>query len=357
MPTNLRLYHKMFAQICQWLPAERITRCRNLAWLVSGLYLSGAIHLSHIVREWATPGKAPSLVNRLRRFLSNEQVTVRSYYRPLAQQLLQPYRGQTIRLLIDCTKVGFQHRLLTVSIAYRKRALPLVWSVHPGRKGHITAAEQIALLRTVLPLLPADGTVWLMGDSGFQSVPLLRWLGRQGWHFVIRLSGQPKIWQPGKSWQKLAHLPLKPGQTQTLGWVRLTNKHNYGWLWLVLHWDKDQPRPWFLVSDHPQSRQMLRLYAVRMWTDELYGDLKGHGFDLEATHLRCTDRINRLVLAVCIAYVWLLCLGAWLVKRGWRHLIDRKDRRDKSYFRLGLDWLKRCFRLGQPIRLHFSPYP
>jgi hypothetical protein len=41
-----------------------------------------------------------------------------------------------------------------------------------------------------------------------------------------------------------------------------------------------------------------------MWTEELYGDLKGHGFDLEATHLDDADRIARLVLAVCINFVW-----------------------------------------------------
>ena len=34
----------------------------------------------------------------------------------------------------------------------------------------------------------------------------------------------------------------------------------------------------------------------------MYGDMKGHGFDLEATHLDDADRISRLVLAVCSRY-------------------------------------------------------
>ena len=88
----------------------------------------------------------------------------------------------------------------------------------------------------------------------------------------------------------------------------------------------------------------------------MYGDMKGHGFDLEATHLRHAERISRLMLGVCLAYTWLISLGSWVVKRGYRHLIDRKDRRDKSLFRLGWDWIERCCSRNLPFRLQFIPY-
>lgn len=90
--------------------------------------------------------------------------------------------------------------------------------------------------------------------------------------------------------------------------------------------------------------------------EETYGDFKGHGFDLEATHLKDAARISRLVLAICILFVWSITLGSWVVKRGFRHFVDCKSRRDKSYFRIGLDWVERCFSLKQPVPLHFRPY-
>jgi len=43
MSNNLRMYHKILTQLCQWLPDERITRMRNLALLVTGLFLSGKV--------------------------------------------------------------------------------------------------------------------------------------------------------------------------------------------------------------------------------------------------------------------------------------------------------------------------
>lgn len=67
-------------------------------------------------------------------------------------------------------------------------------------------------------------------------------------------------------------------------------------------------------------------------------------------------RINRLILAVFIDFVWLISLGSRVVKRGDRHYVDVKSRRDKSYFRIGLDWVERCFRLDKPIPIIFSFY-
>lgn len=93
-----------------------------------------------------------------------------------------------------------------------------------------------------------------------------------------------------------------------------------------------------------------------MWTEERYGDMKGQGVDLEATHLADERRMARLVLAVALSFVWLISLGSWLVKRGVRHLIDVKSRHN-SYFRLGFDWVERCLRLNLPVPLRFLPYP
>jgi hypothetical protein len=353
---NLQLYHKMVQQFCQWFPQERITRIRNQALLTVGLYLSGSVHSSKIVSEWPLPGKDPSLVNRLNRFLNNPRMDVPDWYQPIAANMLAALAGQPIRLIIDCTKVGFSHRIMVVGLAYRKRTLPLAWRVYRGPKGHTTYQEQIELLRQVSRWLPADSPVCLLGDAGFQSVHLLNWLGRRHWHFIIRQPGRCKVWQPRRPWVKIGELALEEGQTRTLGWVRLTEKHNAGWFWLVMHWEKGEDEPWYLVSNRPDETQMIRSYRLRMWIEEMYGDFKGHGFDLEATHLRSAQRIHQLLLGVCIAYVWLIALGSWVIKNGCRHLIDHKSRRDKSYFRLGWDWIAWCFRNNRAVPIRFVPY-
>jgi hypothetical protein len=356
MSTNLPLYHEVLEQLCQWLPSERITRLRNMALLLVGMQQAGGIHLSLIVRKW--PGidsKEMSLVNRLRRFLNNHRVRTRLWYEPLLRLILESWSGQEIRLIIDCTKVGFNFRLLTISLAYKKRALPLVWSVHRGRKGHVGYQQQLALFNYLAPFLPENAPVWVMGDAGFESVYLLGWLKERNWHFVLRHPGKNQVRWPGQPWVKLGDIPVTEGQTHYIGWVHLTEKHDAGPFWLVIHWAKGEDEPWYLISDTPDKHPLINRYRIRMWTEEMYGDMKGHGFDIESTHLDDADRISRLFLAVCINFVWFITLGSWVVKRGFRHFVDHKSRRDKSYFRIGWDWIERCARLGRPIPIRFKP--
>ena len=356
MRDNLRLYHTITDQMCKWFPDERITRVRNMALFLSGLYLSRKVHLSLIVRKWPTAGKVPSLVNRLRRFLDNPRVCVRDYYRPVAESLVGAFHGQPMRLILDTTQLGFHSRMTTVSIGYRKRALPLVWSVHQGKKGWIPVKKQIALLRWVAELIPEGAEVWVMGDCEFQHVPLISWVKDQGWHYVLRQQGKVVVWEPGEAQKQLADYDLQEGETRYLDCVYLTRDYHYGPVSMVLHWEEGEEKPWYLATDRLATWRTLQIYKIRMWTEEMYGDMKGHGFDLESTHLQGLDRLSRLVLGVCLVYVWLICLGSWVVKNGLRHWVDRKDRRDKSYFRLGWDWLERCLAQGQSLKLRFVPY-
>jgi hypothetical protein len=358
MRNNLHIYHKVLGQLCQWLPDERLSRKRNLALLVTGIYLSAAVHLALVVREWPVEAKSPSLVTRLQRFLDNERLSPRRCYQPLAAELIAAFATTGLRLVIDVTKVGFNHRAMVVGLAYRRRTLPLTWSVHRGSKGVVDVNRIIDLLTEVYALVPYDCPVEIVADCGFRSADLLRWLRQREWHFVMRHPGNSKIRLPSGQWVYLRDLPIQPGETHVIGWVWISRTNPAGPVWLALHWGKGEEEPWFLVSDlAPQNaRPLINAYKRRMWMEEMFGDMKRHGFNLESTQLRRARRIERLMLAVSIAFVWLITLGSWVVKNGYRHLIDVNSRRDKSYFRLGWDWIAHCLRLGYPVRLHFRPY-
>jgi hypothetical protein len=78
------------------------------------------------------PGSAKllSITRRLNRFLDNPAIRVREWYEPIAHQWLQAqwHCLREIRLIVDSTKVGFEHQLLIVSLAYRKLAIPIAWT-------------------------------------------------------------------------------------------------------------------------------------------------------------------------------------------------------------------------------------
>lgn len=338
-----RLYHTWFEQIRQLRPDERITRVRNFVWLMVGIYQSKSVHLSDIASKIPGRAKELSIVRRLSRFLSNPAVRVREWYAPVARNLLQSM-AQTvgeIRLIADGTKVGFNHQLLIIAIAYRRRALPIAWTWIRCAKGHSSARKQLALLTYVRGLIPENVPVLLVGDSEFGSVPVIRQLEKWHWHYVLRQKANHQVKLVGSNiWQPLGSLIHQPGQSIWLGPALLTAKYAHP-VNLLLHWKVGEDQPWLLATNLPSRGDTLRAYRRRMWIEEMFGDLKGNGFDLESTHLHHFARLSRLTLAAALLYVWLVSTGARAIKNGQRHLVDRKDRRDLSIFRIGFRLIER----------------
>ena len=73
----------------------------------------------------------------------------------------------------------------------------------------------------------------------------------------------------------------------------------------------------------------------------MFGDMKGHGFDLEASMLHSFLRLSRLTLAVVFLYLWAVAIGVQTIHRDHRHLVDRNDRRDLRIFQIGLRFIER----------------
>jgi hypothetical protein len=313
-----------------------------------GLYYARSVYASAIVRKWPFAAQVTSLTRRLRRFLDNRAVQVPAYYRSTAQQVLTRAAGGEVTLLVDSSKVGFGHQWLLVAVAYRRRALPVVWTWLRGPKGHSAGEVQVALLAQVRQLLPGGVRVRLVGDAEFGVVALMRACDRWGWQYVLRQKGSHRVQpSPGAAWCALADLVTRPGQSAWYPQACLTEKWQQP-ARVYAYWAPGETAPWLLATNLPEPAPTHRVYARRMWIEELFGDLKGHGFDLEATHLRHPQRLSRLTLAVCLLYVWLVLGGQRTIRAGLRYWVDRRNRRDLSLFRIGADFIERCLILNHP---------
>jgi len=355
MLDNFKTYHTWYIRLVQMVPDTCKTRLTNMTLLIVGLYHAGNIHLSAIVRKWPLGAKKLSLMRRLTRFLANPAVNVRAWYRPVAERLLAPFSGREVRLIIDSTKVGFGYQLLMVAIAYRRRALPLAWCWVKGTRGHSSPTKQLALLAYVRSFLPPKTRVLLVGDAEFGSVAVLQQLEKWHWSYVLRQRGNTLVQLATKgAWRRFDSLVCAPGDMAWCPGSRLTAKWAHP-THLLVYWAPGEDDPWLLTTNASQARLTLQAYRRRMWLDETFGDLKGHGFDLETTHLRHFLRLSRLTLAVCYLYVWLVTLGSQVIKAGKRHLVDRRERRDLSLFRIGWDFVERCLALQEHVNVLFRP--
>jgi hypothetical protein len=264
--------------------------------------------------------------------------------------------GQEIRLVVDGTKVGFGHQLLMVAVCYRRRTLPLAWTWVKGSRGHSSSHRQLALLGYVHSLIPAGATVLVVGDSEFGANEVLKQLDSWQWGYVLR---QPPHWlvqaKDQSAWQRLDSLLSQAGQRLWLPAARLTQKYAYT-VNVLAYWQPGEKEPWLLATNLASLQIALLAYRRRMWIEEMFGDLKLHGFDLEATHLHHFARLSRLTLAVSLAYVWLVAFGSRVIKNGQRYLVDRTDRRDFSIFRIGFNMLQRCLANAKLFNIYLVPY-
>jgi hypothetical protein len=357
MPIN-PMYRTWIQRICELRPAQRVTQVRNFVWLVVGIYHSRSVHLSKIAAKILVSAKNLSTVRRLSRFLDNPAIRVREWYEPIARQWLAAqgtWMGE-IRLIVDGTKVGFGHQLLMVSLAYRHRSVPLVWTWVKYVRGHSTARQQLALLKYVKGLIPKKVAVFLVGDSEFGSISVLKQLDQWCWFYVLRQKARTCLWMNEQTgWQRLDRLVHQPGQSVWIKTAYLTKQEIYP-VSILIHWKVGEKEPWCLATNLPDRSLTSRYYKRRMWTEEMFGDLKGHGFDLERTMLRHFSRLSRLTLAVAFLYVWLLSTGTKSIRAGLRHWVDRKDRRDLSLFQIGLRWIDRKLLNSLPLSFSLCAY-
>jgi len=344
------LYRSLHEYLMQRIPDECDSRLANLIWLMMGIFQARSVQLKLAARKVPIRAKQLSIVTRFGRFLNNEGVLVRHWYRPFAAQLLMAAAtAGRIQLIIDATKVSAAHRLLMVSVAYRRRALPIAWTWVRSSRGHSTTAKQVKLLAYVQSLLPKGVQVSLVGDCEFDHPLLIENLRFWQWDYALRQPANHLVLPQGmNTWRRLDELGLCPGMLMWWGNVVLTAASPYP-THLVLYWQPGQKQAWFLATNLLHPLPALRLYRRRMWIEEMFGDLKRHGFDLEMTHLRHFLRLSRLTLVVALLFIWLVALGEFVLFNNLAAQVDRTNRHDLSIFRLGWDFLEDCLRLLDPI--------
>lgn len=359
MSDSRRRYDSVKAKLRQLLPeqwAKGQQRMLNLSLLVSAIPKAKDLTQHALAAEMPLVAQDTSLAQRQRRWLINKQLNERTIYEPIIRPFLQAMSQTTVPLILDTTEAGIDCHLLTLAVGYQHRALPIAWQAGEGSRGHTSGDEQVVLLQYAQTLLPNQTDVIVLGDGEFGHVQLLHWLDTQDWSYCLRVASDTYILYENE-WQRIDSFCVRPGETLWLQQVWLTKADPFGPVNLFLTWDEAHQRLLPLVTNLPLLPEVELWYGKRFWIEPLFGDIKGHGFDLQTSRLRHPERLSRLMLAVALAYLWLCFLGTLALMLGYTKFVDRSDRRDRSIFTIGRQWLNRLLKLDKPILVNFMPYP
>jgi len=102
------------------------------------------------------------------------------------------------------------------------------------------------------------------------------------------------------------------------------------------------------ITEHDLSSWML---VFRIET--FFSDQKSRGFHIHKSHISDVQRLSRLLIASCLAYIWIVYLGSVCEKDQWRPIIHRRKRCDLSLFQLGLRLLEYFLNEEMPIPVQF----
>jgi hypothetical protein len=101
-------------------------------------------------------------------------------------------------------------------------------------------------------------------------------------------------------------------------------------------WKRGFKEPIYLVTNFELVAEACDWYTKRFQIETFFSDEKSRGFYLHKSHLSDPHRLGILMIAACLAYLWIVYLGLVALRRDWVKIIHRPDRCDWSLFRLGL---------------------
>lgn len=345
----------MFKSLAGWIKSDirRIAVLTDIVYaLLNSRSISGGDLAAHIFRDV----NDPSIMQMLRRFYKNEYVTWETFYVPLVQELLKTLPHRLKYVLIDTTDVGSKHRMITISLAYKGRSFPLIWHVEPGVKGRSKDEIQLELLVKLKEHISLKGCVIFLGDSEFSSVLVLKYVKEElNWYFTCRVKPSHLFVENDETEggdetkQPLSSLVPKAGcKPETRLNVGYTAKHRFK-ANIYACWEKGHKEPLVLVYHLPPAFLPRPHYQPRFWIETLFGDCKEGGLRLNNTRLEHPERIARLFLTCAIAYIWMIVLGANVIKAGLSKYVDRSHRRTLSVFKIGWRWFKRQLKLDKLV--------
>jgi hypothetical protein len=180
----------------------------------------------------------------------------------------------------------------------------------------------------------------VVADREFRSIHLATWIAQKlQWHYLLRCQAGTWIEVEG-TWVKAGDLAV-PGAARSYPQVKVTKARKATpRVNLCAIWDETEPEPWLLLTDLTEVAEVRACDRERFWIEEMFSDHKSRGLNLEQTRLQDPARLQRLLVAVTLAYLWVLQIGFQVVQQGWWRQVDnRGQERRVSLCQIGLRWL------------------
>lgn len=353
MPQNI--LYQWEDEIANHLPSLNSWQVANVALFSYGVVQAESSQQLQICRCLTAYGQRDSLIRRLQRFLSNDNLKVSQVCREWCQWIWKALgEPAQLTLLVDETKLSSHLGIMMVGLAYEKRCIPLAW--HCYEVTNYPRCGQVGLIFNLLmyvkKALPITVDALVLADRGIGTSPRLCRLIAEvlNWRYLFRVTCQTKIVtdetdytiaqqvQPGEIWYAQGKIFKSRGKIPA---------------YACAIWSIGYDEPWALVTNDPALTGFE--YAERNWQEQGFRDIKSGGWHWDKSHVWMPQHARRLLVLLVIAYGWIVALGSFVFvtqqQSRPKTFADGHQERRYSIFREGLFYWDAMLTGHQAIRV------
>lgn len=323
-------------------------RVETLAMMVIAMVSARTVNLSHLAAERPGDALVGSTYRRLQRFFQHVRLE-QDWAAPMVEKLSGLKQSNKWYLALDRTqwRIGAHEvNYLVLAAVTRRFRVPLMWTMIDGR-GCSDTRQRIELMQRYLDLFGVESIRFLLADREFVGREWMDFLSENNVPFAIRLRGDMRVTtDEGHDLTLDAHLRGR-GRGRTLkGWLgagKDRGRHRLSFAAKPL-----ERGEWLVVATNVKPRAALDAYRKRWAIENLFGDAKTRGLNIEDTRLKDPAKLALLMGLVALA-------TAWAARTAKNHLGTRWPPRKshgylaQSWFRTGFDLVRSLLR-SDPLK-------
>jgi hypothetical protein len=224
MPISFQTYRTIKRTLAHALHTRRDSHderhLNTLALLICGIVSARHVQFALIADHVPIRGrKNESIITRFRRWVKHDAITPEALWLPFARAVVAGLAHTPLTIVLDGTTAGRGCVVLMASVLYQGRAIPLLWTVVKGKKGHLPQELHCAVIERLQQVIPTTATVVVLGDGEFDGVALQATIRALEWDYVCRTASNITIYAHDRVFT-VGDLPITRGESVAIADVR-----------------------------------------------------------------------------------------------------------------------------------------
>lgn len=249
--------------------------------------------------------------------------------------------SQKLDIIIDRTEWDFgkyQCNILMIVISNRTLTLPFYWELLDNKSGNSHTQDRIDLVKKCLTILAPSRIGLVLGDREFIGQVWFKYLKDNKIKFCFRIPKHHNIIHYDEDMNEIVQKAEELFESYPNG-ITLSNRLVDGVVGNVYIGKDEKGELLFLFGN--VTANSLATYYKRRWTIEsFFQNLKGRGFNLEATHLQSSEKLKKLIACVSLAYVFCANTGLYNHRKVQKIKNKRHGRKSTSFARKGINTIR-----------------